>query len=425
MQVSPITGTTCIHYWSITKPRLTRRPKLTMSTANQHQVQGSNVEGRRDIGNNQTQATSHDDKALDEEAMEDLISLLSVLKLISSQTGTGSARSKDALARGLDNYDRLSAKTNFSEHQPYFYEIYRTHRSSILKSDLSTQWLEDEAIVVWYGYHLPSVKARNIKISLSTFYNRALTIKDDLEARDELFQHESKLKGGNYTGPSPIEDESYYYADEMLYYLVCVFKHSIRGTRHQNDAVSLTKLITELGININLEQERTAPTNNSFDGLLRSIIGVASQCGLRAPDGSDPTEMLNSLNGEGIGAALNSLINNDKFKQTISQAVTTIGSNGPPTDTNSMVEVVTSLARDMTPIITEAVKVADTIPPPGVVDTRTPEQKAAAAQQMNETVSTVSNVLNQLTSGLNLNGSQGTEGTQTHSTTGETDTTSK
>lgn len=353
----------------------------------------------------QTHTTSNNhednDQVLEDEAMEDLFSLIAVLRDISSQTGTRSGRGRDATLAGLNNYERLANKTNFSEHQPYFYEIYKKHRSDILKTEQNDHWLEN-GIFVWYGYHIPSVRSKNIRLSLSIFYSRAKTIKDDLDARDELAEHEDKLRGTTSTAPPSTEDESYYYSDEMLYYLVKLFKHSIRGTRHANDATQLTKMITELGKDLKLEGERPAAANG-LDGLLKSIFGFASQCGLKAPDGSDPADALNSINGAEINGAIQSLISNDKFKETISQAVTTIGKSATPTDTNSMVDVLTGLARDMTPILTEVVRAADTIPPPGVIDERTPEQRAKDAQQISETANAVGKVINQLTSGLDLN----------------------
>lgn len=332
--------------------------------------------------------------------MDNIRSLVAVLEDVLNKVPKV-AKHRNVLSDHVGAYNRLLDKTTFADHQPYFYEIYHEYRDEILSKSPSDSWIT-KGVTVWYGHDVREVKPKNIKLPISPIYCKAVTIRSDLKAQEDLAKYSRALADVTTTQePQPTDNYAYYYADEIIYYLLKILKSSIANTKHKSDVAELDIIISNLGKSLGIESETVRQRQGGgFDTVIKTIFDMASQYGLTPPEGTNPTTPIGNIQGDEFASAIQSLLGNDKLKESLSTALA--GMNASGSGPTSIGDAISNLVKTVGPALTDAVGTMAAAPPPGVVDDRTPEQKAVDVQRVRESVANVGQAVEGITKSIDL-----------------------
>jgi hypothetical protein len=245
----------------------------------------------------------------------------------------------------LNKYSKLLTITDFEDHKPYYYNLYEKYRPLILNIGKNSSWLKDN-VVLWYGEDIPKVRCKNYKIMLSVIYRNA-----ELLRSAEL----NKLERDEVP-----DSDSYYYADEIIYYLLKIFKRCIEGSTFKKDIPELEGLIDDFAEDIGVEDDSYAKARANAKppsmGGLQSMISNIFQSA-NAGDGKDaPNIDINEL--------LDSVISDEKIKTQLQESISEVTKPDSEADpTVIMQKMLSSFAPMIQGLMNGNVPV-----PPGVTD---------------------------------------------------------
>lgn len=314
------------------------------------------------IGNNKMDTSS-------QEGVEEIEKLLNIcIDILNSWEKYNIVNSRRNPPRVfLEAYRKTLATTCLADHQDYYFNLYKTHRTIILSGE--DTWLNKKSdgtdVELWWGYNIPNVRAHNMRLLLSTFYLRALDLRDKV-IKNNISQDQSYL-----------DNDEYHYIDELVHQLLVIFRLCIRETEHVADNKILSSIIDEIAYDIGIGDNVVSqpPVVNGFQDILSTLPKIMQSSGLGEQLQLDPnkaSEAFNSILGnkefiDGFVGNMNKTINN----------ISGIQNNGGSVDISKVFSEMMSVMSPAIKTITESMKVD---PPPGVVDTTPKEKKTAQAE---------------------------------------------
>lgn len=343
-----------------------------------------------DIENATSETTGEIENNTTPDDLGNLLDLINVCDDILTERNSGglvTQKRRDAYGTFLSKYRMLIEgegvqDPSFSDHIDYIYSLYVKKRSSILNTIDDDSWIEHEDTCIWFGENNPTLKKKNIKICIYVFFIKGHEIKSKLDV--ELKEHER------------MEKDAYFYADELLYFLLKCFKQCIVGTKYEQDADRLQDAITqisdEMGMQEDVPRKKTAGFDTFLGPMMGTLGGIADSAGIKLPDGTPISKMLENIDGAKIQEAIMGFVKNPEMMEKIGSAVGSLGINasqgtqgtpGQPPDFSGMVA---GLAQGFGQMMSAG--------PPSAVggDNMTEEEKAQQTQQAKQMEESMSNM---------------------------------
>ncbi len=190
----------------------------------------------------------------------------------------------------LEKYIKTYDRTEVEEHIWCFDKIYSSNRPAILRGPARDNWLKNGNLVIQYGEEVDRVT--DIKIHVSSIYNTACKLRDDIE---------ESLQG------LPDVDES----QELLYpslYLLHLYKIFFE-TAGENDGEKLDEYISILEKEAGIKSKgRSSSTADPMGSILGAATDFMGQLGIKLPEGQKMPSQ------EELGKALGTMMNNPQTK---------------------------------------------------------------------------------------------------------------
>lgn len=344
----------------------------------------------RDKKKTETPTEKHVEKDLkkDDEGMCDIGDLINVLiDTLTASLGEKRVNRRNALLVFVQNYDKLIKEGDsvFEDHSTYFLNVYKEHRDGIL--DEGFDWIENNGIIIWFGENIPKVKKANIKLPISAVFNKAVQLR-------EQFENQLRKKKRN---DKTDENEDYqFYPDEILYYLMRIFRRAIEGTKYSDDIPDIDEIIKELHQAAAIDSKEPASDRpKQRDRIIEAVTNAVKKAGPKDENGNSLIEGVDNVDTNQVTDLLVNLFNNKDVTDRVSTAVTNV-SKGKDSQANTG-EVLSEVFKEITPVIINNMSTMMPVPP-GVTDTRTPEQLQKDNDKVKKTLGTIATAVGELTS---------------------------
>ncbi len=198
---------------------------------------------------------------------------------------------KNPISTSLDKYTRVFEKTEVTDHIWSFNNIYDKNKTMILRGPGRDSWLRDRNVTIQYGED--TGLKNNIKIHLSSIYNTACKVRDDIE---------ESLHGL----PNVEQSQELSYPTEFLLSLYKIFNEIVtKKSDRQKLANYIGTLERDLG------KETTNSSGDGMDGMMNMATGLMEQMGIKMP----PGQKLPS--GKEISNMFGQMMNNPQTKSML------------------------------------------------------------------------------------------------------------
>ena len=192
----------------------------------------------------------------------------------------------------LQSYIKTYDKTAPKDHIWYFNNIFKKHKSIIMKGPYRDDWIKKGNVVIQYGEDV-GIK-NNIKIHLSSIYNTACKLRDDIE---------ESLEGL----PDTAQTEEILYPIIIVHYLYKIFTEINTKKTDKKKLANFTKdTAREAGL-----RNGDSNNNNPLDSLMSSMSGIAKSMGIDMPEGK------NMPSGDQLTSMMSNLVENPQTKSML------------------------------------------------------------------------------------------------------------
>lgn len=215
---------------------------------------------------------------------------------------------RDPIGSFLDKYGEKLSETEWLDHQPLFFKVYKQNREKVLATFDSDEWIKKGDIKIWYGEDNQQEKRKNIKICISILYSYGC----EMRAKLSPDQTEDWILACN----------DCWLADLILYHLLRCFVQAVDGTEYHNDIPSIKGLIEGIKEEAQIQDvPRTQRTQAS------AIPGIGFQMpsmmaslmegmGIRSPDGRPMQEVIAGIDTtSALNTAMSALANPETMRQ--------------------------------------------------------------------------------------------------------------
>jgi len=229
-----------------------------------------------------------------DEALTDLlVTLEKVIEVWEEHNLNLTHDNSNSVKARLESYINTYDKTAPEDHVWSFQNIFNKHKSSILKGPTKDNWIVKGNVTVQFGEDV-GIK-NNIKIHLSSIYNTACKLRNDIE---------ESLEGL----PDVEQTVELLLPIKIQYYLYKIFSEIITK---KTDRKKLINFVNDLSLDAGIKRNRGNDDSNPLDGLMQTMSGMAKQMGIPVPEG----QKLPS--GNELSKMMGQMVNNPQTKNLI------------------------------------------------------------------------------------------------------------
>ena len=344
--------------------------------------------------------------------MEDIEDLVCVLQNVLSLSQKG----KKVVRRFADlvyveNYQKMlegCKPEDFRMHSISFSKFYVKYQTEILNSLDDDTWISTKDCRIWLGDHDAKLRRLNIILPISNIYDKAeeLKAKQEKEKESRRFTRMAEELSSNQSEitheGSDDEGEIELLTDKILYYTLCIFRNCLdlgevifndinllASIDIEEDLKILEEIIEIIGKGIGIDG-REVKNTGPLSGLVDGITGFLRGSNITGPDGKPIGDQLQGIDSKAISDAMSGFFNNKDLTDKISSRISTMNNAAAIDKPEDMTTVLSDMFKEVGPQLAGAVVgMMDTKPPPGVTDTRTPQQKQEEKEKMEKSISSM------------------------------------
>lgn len=203
-------------------------------------------------------------------------------------------KKENPIVKRLDSYIRVYNKSDPVDHLVYFEKLLNGNKRMIMLGPQRDAWIKDGNIVITFG---DEIGLKNIKIHMSTIYQKACEIRDEVE---------EELEG--LKGLSIADKKETLYPKKFLISLYKIFESIVIS---ENEKKKLATHISDLEKEIGIKTKAAESSNDAISGLFDMASNMAEQMTGKKLD-------TKSLAGKGdLNKMLGDVLNNPQTKNMI------------------------------------------------------------------------------------------------------------
>lgn len=253
--------------------------------------------------------------------------------------------------RFMEDYLKIveNTKCRFDDHKELFLELFRKHRAgflSLLDDDDGDLFIVKGDLQVWYGFDVPRIKRKNLRLPISSVYAKAHEMRAVVE---------KKLTGNDPDLDAELMSQvEYIFPIEFQYYLTKIIHLAMADD--DPDYRVLGQIVHELHEESGLKQSESGPR---FKGMSRIVDAVGKAIRKTGLMGDNmPNE---NVDAEGVGEIIANTLDSVNWDESIGDAVAKSGGDAAKNPATLVSKIAPALKETLVTVMKAASK-----PPDGV-----------------------------------------------------------